>query len=187
MRSTRLSAQEGLLAVLVVACPPLLAFGVYFAVWHSLRQTVRLLVIHPDAARRLTRDGVPAAAGLLVRQAALPTLTAAAGLLVIGLHQHGASATVLVGLLAISVPHTIRFRDRRGRRASTAGVVWPRPQAVPVRNALSAPFASTSTAKPFARAPRSRSLRAATCCARADGVRTCDLPWRGPRELVRAV
>lgn len=103
----RVAAMEPVtIAALTATCPPLVAFACYFAAWHSLRQSARLLALEPTAARRLATDGRRAGAVVLVRRTALPTLVALillAGLVISG---RSASAAVLAGLLAISVPHT---------------------------------------------------------------------------------
>lgn len=97
------------LLALALVLPPLAAFGVYFAAWHSLRQYVRL---YAD-----TR-GVPPAFGAaaLVRTMAVATAaTVVLGAVAVGLLRAGSDALVRLGpgdwlivlLAAVIVPHTI--------------------------------------------------------------------------------
>ncbi|UZJ26368.1 beta-carotene 15,15'-dioxygenase, Brp/Blh family [Rhodococcus antarcticus] len=89
------------LAVVVVAglvAPPLLVFAAWFGAWHAPRHLVRLLDLEPDGGTwtRVTRLG---------RAAVLPTgaaLAALGALVVVG---GSVPASVLVVLLALTVPH----------------------------------------------------------------------------------
>lgn len=89
---------ELLLVVAVAAVlPPLAAFAAWFAGWHAVRHTARLVLLDPRGP-----DG-----GLrrFARAAALPTAVALVGTLALGLVV-GVTGGLLVALLALTVPHT---------------------------------------------------------------------------------
>jgi Brp/Blh family beta-carotene 15,15'-monooxygenase len=98
-----------LLALFAVATP-LLAFAVYFGLWHSWRQVARMV------AADAHREGTTAAAALraLVRAAALPTaLTVAVAVVAVVATRGDAGAglalltVALVGVLCLTVPHAL--------------------------------------------------------------------------------
>ena len=71
-RPWRLDAIETLgLVVYFALVPPVLAIGVYFCLWHSLRHVARLLLVDEDAAAAL-RDGDPTPAFARFARDALP-------------------------------------------------------------------------------------------------------------------
>jgi len=89
-RGWRLDVLEtGLLWAFFAAVPPVLAIGIYFAVWHSLRHLARLVAIDETASTALTR-GAP---GRLLTQVGTDALPMMAG------------ALLLFGLIAIVVPN----------------------------------------------------------------------------------
>ncbi|MEV4713783.1 Brp/Blh family beta-carotene 15,15'-dioxygenase [Micromonospora sp. NPDC049374] len=74
------------LCILVAAfamVPPPLAFGGYFAAWHSARHVARLLRADPGNRHHLAVGRLGSAIRRFARQAALPTIAAFAGLLVL--------------------------------------------------------------------------------------------------------
>ncbi|OKI49102.1 Brp/Blh family beta-carotene 15,15'-dioxygenase [Micromonospora sp. CB01531] len=111
--------QLGLLATVFAIVPPALAFGVYFAAWHSLRHIARLLCADPANAahlragrlgpplRRFALRAAPPTAAVLVSFALLTHHTGAAGVL----------PTTFALLAAVTVPHAVvvAWLDRRAR------------------------------------------------------------------------
>lgn len=90
------------LVLVVVAClaaPPLLVFATWFGAWHAPRHLVRLLDLDGAGTTRarLVR---------LARAAVLPTLGALAGLGALLTVSGSVPASVLVVLLALTVPHS---------------------------------------------------------------------------------
>lgn len=71
--------------------PPVLAIGVYFAVWHSLRHVTRLVELDGVALAALDRGAVARSAGRFVRDALPGTV----------------GALLLFGGLALAVPTTV--------------------------------------------------------------------------------
>jgi Brp/Blh family beta-carotene 15,15'-monooxygenase len=69
------AGETGLLVAFFSIVPPILAVGLYFCVWHSLRHIVRLLAVDPDASAALASRRYPPALASFGRDA-LP-LTAA--------------------------------------------------------------------------------------------------------------
>ena len=121
------SAELALLAGLGLLAPPVLAFGVFFGAWHSLRHTARLLAL-PSAARHPGRSAGrnrPAAEGppeldrrVTAWAGGVSVLVATGG--VVALLAHGTATAGLVAasvtaLLALTVPHTavVWWLDRR--------------------------------------------------------------------------
>ncbi|MBX0322149.1 Brp/Blh family beta-carotene 15,15'-dioxygenase [Halomicroarcula sp. F13] len=111
----RLDAAEtlGLVAYFAVV-PPVLAIGVYFCLWHSLRHVARLLLVDDDAVAAL-RDRDPAAAFTQFARDALPLTVASLGLLA-GLYVlvPNPPATVpewvalyLVFIAVVTLPHVV--------------------------------------------------------------------------------
>ena len=106
------------LAVVVGAAvlgPPLLAFGVWFALWHGPRHLVRLLALEPTGSRRER-------VRRLARGAALPTLVAATGLVGLALLLGGLPGAVLIALLALTVPHAAVVARLDRLKASSSAV-----------------------------------------------------------------
>ncbi|MCW3820766.1 Brp/Blh family beta-carotene 15,15'-dioxygenase [Micromonospora sp. DR5-3] len=111
--------QLGLLATVFAIVPPALAFGVYFAAWHSLRHIARLLCADPanTAHLRAGRLGPP------LRRFALHAAAPTAAVLISFalLTHHTGTAGVLPAtfalLAAVTVPHAVvvAWLDRSGR------------------------------------------------------------------------
>ncbi|MDS0277702.1 Brp/Blh family beta-carotene 15,15'-dioxygenase [Halomicroarcula sp. S1AR25-4] len=111
----RLDAAEtlGLTAYFAVV-PPVLAIGVYFCLWHSLRHVARLLLVDDDAVAAL-RGRDPTAAFTQFARDALPLTVASLGLLA-GLYVlvPNPPATVpewvalyLVFIAVVTLPHVV--------------------------------------------------------------------------------
>ena len=100
LRAGRLLVATELVVVVggAVAGPPLLAFAVWFGLWHSPRHLVRLLALQPGGSGRVR--GRRLAVG-----AAAPTAVAAGGLVGLTLVVGGLPGAVLLVLLALTVPH----------------------------------------------------------------------------------
>lgn len=104
------AAETALLAGFFVAVPPVLAVGLYFVCWHSLRHVVRLALADPVAgaalaggrpevaARRFARDAGPLSAAALVLLGALAVAVPVAPASVPGV------AGVYLALLAALTP-----------------------------------------------------------------------------------
>jgi len=114
-RAWRIDAGETLLLWLFFATvPPVLAIGVYFAVWHSLRHVARLVELDDLAlaaldrgavrqtGRRFVRDALPATVGalLLFGGLALAVPTTPADLRAVG-------GLYLVLLAVLTLPHVV--------------------------------------------------------------------------------
>lgn len=113
-RAERREAGELLMVVALFAVvPPLAAFGVWFAGWHALRHTARLLALLQAGPDR----PVPArAAGRFARHAALPTLVSLAAVVVLAARDSSPTAVgaALAVVLALTFPHvrTVTALDR---------------------------------------------------------------------------
>ncbi|WP_336336758.1 Brp/Blh family beta-carotene 15,15'-dioxygenase [Haloarcula brevis] len=103
----------GLLAYFALV-PPVLAIGVYFCLWHSLRHVVRLLLVDDDATAALANRDPAAALARFARDAA--PLTAASLALLGGLYflvpNPPASvpewvALYLVFIAVVTLPHVV--------------------------------------------------------------------------------
>jgi beta-carotene 15,15'-dioxygenase len=118
----RVVAELSVLAALFVVADPLVAFSVYFCVWHAPRHTGRVLGALPDGLPRKTSQ-------LLVVAATLLPLVGAGALLLNQSHVTMPTTDVLyqsvfVTLGALTVPHlVITAKWERGRRAKS-GCVW---------------------------------------------------------------
>ncbi|MEO6881881.1 MAG: Brp/Blh family beta-carotene 15,15'-dioxygenase [Mycobacteriaceae bacterium] len=97
-RTWRPLAELVLVALACLLGPPLLVFAAWFGAWHAPRHLVRLL--HLDTVGG-TRDRVRR----LARAAVLPTVAALTGLGVLVLVSGSVPSSVLVVLLALTVPH----------------------------------------------------------------------------------
>jgi len=99
------AGELALLTVFFLAVPPVLAIGVYFCFWHSLRHVVRTVLLHEPSARSLDRRRLLPAARRFARDAA--PLTAAALVLLGGLYllvpRTPADLSGLVGLYLVLV------------------------------------------------------------------------------------
>jgi len=84
------TGETALLWLFFAVVPPVLAIGVYFAVWHSLRHVVRLVALDDIAVAALDRGAVWQAVGRFVRDALPGTI----------------GALALFGGLALAVPAT---------------------------------------------------------------------------------
>ncbi|MFC4542581.1 Brp/Blh family beta-carotene 15,15'-dioxygenase [Halosolutus amylolyticus] len=103
----------GLVAYFAIV-PPILAIGLYFCFWHSLRHILRTMLVDPVAATALDRGAIGAASRRFARDAAPLT---AGGLLVlvgIGLAVPRTPATVpdvialyLVTIAVLTLPHVV--------------------------------------------------------------------------------
>lgn len=103
-------AALALLTLLFLAVTPLIAFGVYFASWHALRQTCQQLAVDGNDPTGPGRPGRTLRGRTLAwtRRAAAPTAVTLAVLVVLtwltGLHL---PATYLALLLSVTVPHSV--------------------------------------------------------------------------------
>lgn len=93
-------AELALVVAVAAVLPPLAAFAAWFAGWHAVRHTARLVLLDP-------RTGDDPRAGLrrFARAAALPSAVALAGTAALALLT-GVTGGLLVALLALTVPHT---------------------------------------------------------------------------------
>ncbi len=89
-------AELVLVLAVLAALPPLVAFAVWFAGWHAVRHGARVLVAHPPERRKA-----------LVRTWLAPSLAAAAGLGALVAATGGVPAALVLGLLALTVPHAV--------------------------------------------------------------------------------
>jgi Brp/Blh family beta-carotene 15,15'-monooxygenase len=108
---------ELLLVVAVAAVlPPLAAFAVWFAGWHAVRHTARLLLLDPSSADDLRGGLIGPPLARFARAAAPPCLAAVLGTTALALVV-GVQGGLLVALLALTVPHTAVVARLRARRA----------------------------------------------------------------------
>ncbi|GAA3815023.1 Brp/Blh family beta-carotene 15,15'-dioxygenase [Streptomyces phyllanthi] len=113
------------LLALVLVLPPLAAFGVYFAAWHSLRQYVRLYADargtpSPFTAADLVRTMAVATAATVVLGAVAVVLLRAKSE---ALLHFGPGDWLIVLLAAVIVPHTIAvLRYDRWKAAHTSDI-----------------------------------------------------------------
>lgn len=133
------SAELALLAALGLLAPPVLAFGVFFGAWHSLRHTARLLALPSDGrppagsvARNRPAAGEPPVLDRRVTAWAGggSVLVATGGitaLVLLGTAPAGLVAASVTALLALTVPHTavVWWLDRRSTCPATIRVVTP--------------------------------------------------------------
>ncbi|WP_336325931.1 Brp/Blh family beta-carotene 15,15'-dioxygenase [Halovenus sp. HT40] len=82
------AGEMGLLSAYFLVVPPILAIGIYFCFWHSLRHVIRTVLLHDDSATALDRSDVTAVARRFAWDAAPMT----------------AGALVFLGLLYVLVP-----------------------------------------------------------------------------------
>ncbi|WP_336921726.1 Brp/Blh family beta-carotene 15,15'-dioxygenase [Aquipuribacter sp. SD81] len=117
-------AEVAALLALAVLAHPLLAFGAFFAAWHSLRHQARLaqLLRGPTGAPRPGCEGRPVREVLVSARLGLP---ATAGVLAVAVLLRSTGASALGGLLAVvwalTVPHAVAvawLEAHAGRRAT---------------------------------------------------------------------
>jgi Brp/Blh family beta-carotene 15,15'-monooxygenase len=82
------AGEMGLLTAFFLVVPPILAIGIYFCFWHSLRHVIRTVLLHDGSATALDRADVTTVARQFARDAAPMT----------------AAALVFLGLLYVLVP-----------------------------------------------------------------------------------
>ncbi|ELY76012.1 Brp/Blh family beta-carotene 15,15'-dioxygenase [Natrinema pallidum] len=94
--------------------PPILAIGLYFCFWHSLRHVLRTMLVDPVASAALERGAIRTAVSRFARDAAPLTLAALAVLVGIWLAVPRTPATVadiiavyLVGIAVLTLPHVV--------------------------------------------------------------------------------
>ncbi|QCW02713.1 Brp/Blh family beta-carotene 15,15'-dioxygenase [Natrinema pallidum] len=94
--------------------PPILAIGLYFCCWHSLRHVLRTMLVDPVASAALERGAIRTAVSRFARDAAPLTLAALAVLVGIWLAVPRTPATVadiiavyLVGIAVLTLPHVV--------------------------------------------------------------------------------
>ncbi len=113
------AAELAMVVALFAVVPPLAAFGVWFAGWHALRHTARLLELlrHGPSA-----PGPALAAGRFALHAAVPTLVSLAAVLVLAgpVSSPAAVGAALAAVLALTFPHvaTVDALDRWSARRS---------------------------------------------------------------------
>lgn len=108
------ATELGLLTVYFLLVPPVLAIGIYFTLWHSLRHIIRTVLLHDDSVEALDRGRVVPAAGQFARDAA--PLSAVALLFLGGLYLlvprppgdvSGLVALYLVLIALLTLPHVV--------------------------------------------------------------------------------
>lgn len=121
--------EVALLAVFFAVVPPILAIGLYFCLWHSLRHIVRLSLLDPGSREALSAGRFAAAARRFAVQSA-PITIVALGLLValfLLVPRAGLSGGALLGLYlvlisALTLPHVVVVSIMDLRQA-----VWMQP------------------------------------------------------------
>lgn len=111
-----------LLAAFFAVVPPILAVGIYFGLWHSLRHIVRLAIIDPRL-RPVAADGRFGRVLVGFTREAAPLTVAALALLVglvvllptVGVSPRSLLGVYLVMISALTVPHVlvVTWMDRR--------------------------------------------------------------------------
>jgi len=105
-RRDRSRLGELLLVVAVAALlPPLAAFAAWFAGWHAVRHTARLVQLDPRNRTDLLVGDVARPLRRFARSAALPTAVALVGTAAL-VAVTGVTGGLLLALLALTVPHT---------------------------------------------------------------------------------
>ena len=98
-------AELALVLAVVALLPPLAAFAAWFAGWHAVRHTARLVHLDPRSRRDLEAGLVAQPLGRFARAAALPTTVALVGTVAL-VAVTGITGGLLLALLALTVPHT---------------------------------------------------------------------------------
>ena len=108
------AAETGLLVAFFGLVPPLLAIGLYFTLWHSLRHVVRTVLLDDPAVDALARGDTLTAVRRYVRDAAPNTLGAFVVLALVWVTVpqtpagvEGAVAAYLVLLAVLTLPHVV--------------------------------------------------------------------------------
>ncbi len=106
--------ETGLLWAFFLAVPPVLAIGVYFPLWHSVRHIARLALVDPRAAGALSRGDWRAALARFARDAAPLTAVSLVFLggfyLLVPVRPTGLPETVglyLVLIAVLTLPHVV--------------------------------------------------------------------------------
>jgi len=105
----------GLVVAVAAALPPLAAFAAWFAGWHAVRHTARLVHLDPRNRSDLAAGLVGRPLRRFGRAAALPTAAALLGTAALVVST-GVTGGLLLALLALTVPHTAVVA-RLGERA----------------------------------------------------------------------
>ena len=101
---TRLG-ELALVVAVAALLPPLAAFAAWFAGWHAVRHTARLVQLDPRNGDDLAAGRVARPLGRFARSAALPTSVALVGTAAL-VTVTGVTGGLLLALLALTVPHT---------------------------------------------------------------------------------
>jgi Brp/Blh family beta-carotene 15,15'-monooxygenase len=107
------AAETGLLWAFFLVVPPVLAVGVYFCLWHSVRHIARVVLLEPGAVASLSDRQWGRPLGRFALEAAVPTalaLALIAGLWVVAPPAEtlaGATGLYLVGIAVLTLPHTV--------------------------------------------------------------------------------
>lgn len=119
------AAETTLLWAYFLVVPPVLAVGLYFCLWHSVRHVVRLVVLEGDESSagrevgtsliRFGRDALPNTLGALV------VLGALAGLAPAGAGLDAMLGVYLVLLAVLTLPHTAIVTWMDGREGVWSG------------------------------------------------------------------
>lgn len=113
----RVPVEIGVLLAWFAVAPPILAFTVYFCLWHSVRHSLR------SAMSAAPRASVRAAVGRYLRAAAPPTVLTWVLAAAVALYWAGLAdavriswSVVFIGLFALTVPHVTLewFESRHG-------------------------------------------------------------------------
>jgi len=121
--------EVALLAAFFTVVPPVLAIGLYFCLWHSLRHIVRLSLLDPGAREPLATGRFGVVLRRFAAQSA-PVTIVALGLLValfFAVPRSGLSGGALLGLYlvlisALTLPHVVVVSIMDRRQAVWAGV-----------------------------------------------------------------
>jgi len=107
-------AELALVVAVAALLPPLAAFAAWFAGWHAVRHTARLVRLDPCSRTDLAAGLVARPLGRFSRAAALPTVVALGGTAAL-VAVTGVTGGLLVTLLALTVPHTAVVARLGGR------------------------------------------------------------------------
>jgi len=104
-RSPLRLTELALVVAVATILPPLAAFAAWFAGWHAVRHTARLVALDPRSAGDLAAGELARPLRRFARDAALPSAAALFGTLALAAVA-GLTGGLLVALLALTVPHT---------------------------------------------------------------------------------